>query len=317
MDSTGLQWYERNIMEQPRRWPTVIILITIQIAWLIIVVLWVEWYVHYRQIRMQPIGVWDIVIITEVSILFTLILGGIYVLFILYQRQLTLMRTQMHIIQSVTHAFKTPIATMQLYLETIMKRDLPEKTRTDLLNGMFTVNQRLKSLVYNFLESARLSSSRRHYNFTVISAPTLISSCITKHDIFLKEVEVSFHNNDETIPISIDVDAFEMVFSNLVENAIHYSTGTPQVDIRLWKDEKWAYIEFSDRGIGIPKERYRDVFTMFKRLPDAVSLWGSGTGMGLYVVKGIIKAHGGSIRVKPTEKGVGSSFIIRLPLVRP
>ena len=55
---------------------------------------------------------------------------------------------------------------------------------------------------------------------------------------------------------------------------------------------------------------------MFKRLPDAVIMWGSGTGMGLYVVKGIVKAHGGTVRVKSTEPGSGSSFSIRLPLAR-
>ena len=130
-------------MEQPRRWPTILILVAIQTAWIIVVILWVVWYVHYRQVRMHPFGMWDVVIITEVAVLFTLILAGIYVLFILYQRQLTLMRTQMHIIQSVTHAFKTPIATMQLFLETMTKRDLPEQTRSELISGMVVANQRL------------------------------------------------------------------------------------------------------------------------------------------------------------------------------
>src|SRR5512136_1410963 len=122
-------------MKQPRRWPTIIILIAMQIAWLSIVIIGVIWYIHYSHIRMQPIGIWDVVLITQVSLLSILILSGIYALFILYQKQLTLMRTQMHIISSVTHAFKTPLATMQLYLETIKKRDLNESTRDELLDG--------------------------------------------------------------------------------------------------------------------------------------------------------------------------------------
>ncbi|HOS98762.1 MAG TPA: hypothetical protein PLU54_14000, partial [Deltaproteobacteria bacterium] len=76
-------------MEQPRRWPTILILITIQAAWLIIVIMLVVGYVHYRHIRMEPVGVWDVVVVVEVSILFTMVLAGIYVLFILYQKQLT------------------------------------------------------------------------------------------------------------------------------------------------------------------------------------------------------------------------------------
>jgi signal transduction histidine kinase len=304
-------------MEQPRRWPTILLLIIIQIAWLIVLVIGVVWYIHYRQIRIRPIGVWDVVIISEVSILFTLILAGIYALFILYQRQLTLLRTQIHILQSVTHSFKTPLATMQLYLETISKRELPENTKAELFNGMQIVNQRLKSLVYNFLESARLSSKQRPYTFSAISLPQLISSYIMNNEVFLKDVELHIQELDNTIPVLVDSDALEMVFSNLIENAIHYSTISPRVEIKMWKEDKWAFVEFSDRGIGIPEEQHRDVFKMFKRLPEGASLWGSGTGMGLYVVKAIIKAHGGNIRVNVVDKGEGTSFRIRLPLARP
>jgi K+-sensing histidine kinase KdpD len=205
---------------------------------------------------------------------------------------------------------------MQLYLETITKRELPESTKAELFNGMRTVNQRLKSLVYNFLESARLSSKQRPYTFSAISLPQLISSYIINNEVFLKDVELHIHALDNTILVLVDSDALEMVFSNLIENAIHYSTISPKVEIKMWKEERWAFVEFSDRGIGIPEEQHRDVFKMFKRLPEGASLWGSGTGMGLYVVKAIIKAHGGNIRVNVVDKGEGTSFRIRLPLAR-
>jgi signal transduction histidine kinase len=136
------------------------------------------------------------------------------------------------------------------------------------------------------------------------------------NEVFLKDVELHIHELDNTIPVLVDSDALEMVFSNLIENAIHYSTISPRVEIKMWKEDKWAFVEFSDRGIGIPEEQHRDVFKMFKRLPEGASLWGSGTGMGLYVVKAIIKAHGGNIRVNVVDKGEGTSFRIRLPLAR-
>jgi K+-sensing histidine kinase KdpD len=205
---------------------------------------------------------------------------------------------------------------MQLYLETITKRELPESTKAELFDGMRTVNQRLKSLVYNFLESARLSSKQRPYILSTISLHQLISSYIMHNEVFLKDVELHIHALDDTILVLVDSDAFEMVFSNLIENAIHYSTSSPRVEIKMWKEDKWAFMELSDRGIGIPEEQHRDVFKMFKRLPEGASLWGSGTGMGLYVVKGIIKSHGGNIRVNVVDKGEGTSFRIRLPLAR-
>ena len=303
-------------MEKLKRWPTVIIFITLQVAWLSIVAIWLVWYIRNNAMRAdQPIGAWDIVIIVEVSILFLLILAGIYILFILYQRQLTLMRTQMHFISSITHAFKTPLATMQLYLETIDKRELPDTTKTQLLKGMMTENQRLKSLVDNFLASARFSYSHRPYVFSRVSLENFIRNFLKNNELLLKDVDIrtNVHKDPE---ILIDREAMSLVFSNLAENAIHYSKDILRVDIEAWQENACAYIRFSDYGIGIPKEGYRDVFKMFQRLPEAMALWGSGTGKGLYVVKMIVKAHGGNIRVSPGLENKGTSFLIRLPVVK-
>ena len=302
-------------MNNPKRWPTIIIFIALQAAWLTIVIMWVVWYIRYRHVSIQPIGAWDIVIIVEVSVLFLLILTGIYTLFILHQRQLTLMRTQMHIISSITHAFKTPLATMQLYLETIQKRDLPENTKNQLLSGMLEENHRLKSLVDNFLESARLSYKRKPYIFSIIPVSHFIDGFIRNHENSLLGVDIHTEIRDDA-PIRIDKDAFDIVFSNLMENAIHYSNDIPRIDIKEWHDGKRVYIEFSDSGIGIPRDSYRDVFKRFQRLPEAMALWGSGTGMGLYVVKAIVKAHGGNIKISKGGIEAGTSFLIRLPIAR-
>ena len=303
-------------MENLKRWPTIIIFIALQAAWISIVVLWVVWYIKNHAMGAKyPISTWDVVIIAEVAVLLLLILAGIYILFILYQRQLTLMRTQIHFISSITHAFKTPLATMQLYLETINKRDLPEKTMNQLLKGMMVENQRLKSLVDNFLASARFSYSQRPYVFSRISLAEFIDDFLKKNKNLLKEIDVRTTVREDS-EVMIDVEAMNLVFSNLAENAIHYSKDVLRFDIEAWREKMRAYIRFSDYGIGIPKERYRDVFKMFQRLPEAMALWGSGTGMGLYVVKMIVKAHGGNIRVSPGLGDKGTSFLIRLPVVK-
>jgi two-component system phosphate regulon sensor histidine kinase PhoR len=302
-------------MRNPRRWPTIIIFIALQVAWLAIAIMWVVWYIRYRQIRIQPIGAWDIVIIVEVTVLLLLILAGIYILFIMYQKQLTLMRTQMHFISSITHAFKTPLATMQLYLETIRKRELTSSTKDQLLTGMLEENHRLKSLVYNFLESARLSYDRRPYTFSITSISYFLDTFLKNHENLLQGMELHTEIQNDA-KISIDKNAFDIVFSNLTENAIHYSTDFPRIDIKVWNDKKRVYIEFSDSGIGISKESHREIFKRFQRLPEAMALWGSGTGMGLYVVKAIIKAHGGNIKASGRSTGSGTSFLIHLPVAK-
>lgn len=303
------------VMQNPKRWPAILTFITLQISWLSIVIIWVVWYIKVSAIRIKPIGAWDIIVIIEVSVLFLLILAGIYILFILYQRQLTLMRTQMHFISSITHAFKTPLATTQLYLETMKKRELPPETITRLLDGMLGENQRLKLLVDNFLAGARLSYSKKPYVFSHVNISDFLSDFLKTHEVLLREVEVRTKVHGEMIT-SIDKEAMNLVFSNLAENAIHYSPKSPQVEIEVVRENRWAIIRFSDSGIGIPRENYRDIFKLFQRLPEAMSMWGSGTGMGLYVVKMIIRAHGGDIKVSTGLNDSGTSFIIRLPIVK-
>jgi len=302
-------------MKNPRRWPAFTVFISLQIAWISIVIIWVIGYIKYNAIRINPIGTWDIVVIIKASTLLLLILAGIYFLFILYQRQLTLMRTQMHFVSSITHAFKTPLATMQLYLETIRKRDLPEETKLKLLNGMIGENQRLKSLVDNFLASARLSYSHKPYVKSRTTVAQFVSDFLKRHESLLTEVTLTTKIHGDA-PISIDIEAMHLVFSNLAENAIHYSNDAPKVAIEAWHERGWAYIQFSDSGIGIPREKYRDIFKMFQRLPEARVMWGSGTGIGLYVVKMIIKAHGGNIKVTSGSDVAGTSFLIRLPVLK-
>ena len=116
--------------------------------------------------------------------------------------------------------------------------------------------------------------------------------------------------------LNLDIDAFDMALSNLAENAVYDTLKHPHIGIKIWKDKKKAHIEFSDHGIGIPMDRQKDIFHLFKRLPEGVALRAKGTGLGLYVTRAIIKAHGGKIRLKRTAPDNGSCFIITLPLAK-
>jgi len=302
-------------MRNPRRWPSILIFVIMQVAWLTMVVLWIIWYVRNHYALIQRIGTWDILILVEGSVLLTLILACAYILFILYQKQLTLMKTQIYLISSITHEFKTPLTTMQLYLETMQKRDLPCETRDQFISGMLEENQRLKSMVEKFLESSRIKYHKRPYQLKTQSAESFIQSFLGRHSALLAGVDIH-QEIDPDIYLTIDSDAFDMAFSNLAENAVYYSLERPHIGIKIWKDKKKAHIEFSDHGIGIPKERQKDIFHLFKRLPEGVALRAKGTGMGLYVTRAIIRAHGGKIRLKRIAPDNGSCFVITMPLAK-
>jgi len=302
-------------MRNPRRWPSILVFVIMQVAWLTMVILWIIWYVRNHYALIQRIGTWDILILVEGSVLLTLILACAYILFILYQKQLTLMKTQMYLISSITHEFKTPLATMQLYLETMQKRDLPAETREQFITGMLSENQRLKSMVEKFLESSRIKYHNRPYQLTALSAESFIQTFLSRHATLLAGVDIR-QEIDPGVYLNLDIDAFDMALSNLAENAVYYTLKHPHIGIKIWKDKKKAHIEFSDHGIGIPKDRQKDIFHLFKRLPEGVALRAKGTGLGLYVTRAIIKAHGGKIRLKRTAPDNGSCFIITLPLAK-
>lgn len=301
-------------MKAPKRWPTILILVLAQLAWLCFVVLLTVWYVT-KYARGHHLGTFDVAIIAEISVLLLLILAGLYTLFILYQRQLTLVRTQMNLLSSVTHEFKTPLATMQLYLETVKTRDLPEETRTQLLDGMLQENHRLQRLVEHLLESARATNARRAYRRESLDLTVYIAGFYERHASLLEGVSITTDIAPD-LTVSFDPRAFDLALSNLADNAIHYSKGEPRIDLKAWGDERWIYLDFADWGIGIPEDKRRDVFKMFQRLPEGTRHRSSGSGMGLFVVREIIRAHGGRIQIKQPGHESGTSFLIRLPRSR-
>jgi signal transduction histidine kinase len=305
-------------MREIKKWPAVLTFVLLQAAWVAIVVIWIIWFVRRHQSLIQGIGPFDIVIIVEGAVLLLLILIGIYVLFILYQRQLTLARTQGHILSSITHEFKTPLATIQLYLETLKKRELSPEMMTKLIDGMMVENRRLQSMVEKFLASANPGYSKIPYYLNATSLKKFVEDFLHKNNGLLEQATVTVDVEDD-VYVKIDSDAMDMAFRNLAENAIRYTKNTPCISIKGFRNGKWTVIEFADSGVGIPEDKRGEIFKMFKRLPEAVSLWSSGTGLGLYVVKQIIDAHGGKIRVdgmRDFSKDTGAVFVIRLPGVK-
>lgn len=300
-------------MQIPKRWPSITIYVIMQVAWVFLVLFGLLWYID-KHTRSQLVG-WDMVLVIEASIMLLLILAGLLILFILFQRQLTLMRTQANIISSITHEFKTPLATTQLYLETLKKRQLPEETREKLIDGMLTESRRLKNLVDNFLESVRTSNKRQPYTLRRIELNEFISTFLERHATLLAGTSVTTEIQDG-LEASIDQRSFDIVLSNLCVNAMQYSPEPAKISLEAWSKNKSVYIKFSDAGIGIPKKQRREIFKMFTRLPEAINLVNSGTGMGLYVVKSIIKGHGGQISLNTGHAGPGTSFIIKLPKVK-
>ncbi len=108
------------------------------------------------------------------------------------------------------------------------------------------------------------------------------------------------------------VDAI-MIFRNLIDNAVKYAGTPPQVNVSLRIEGDFAVIEITDNGAGIPKEKHRKVFGRFVRLGKELQRKKPGTGLGLYIVRTLVKQLGGKVRVLDLDKKMGTVFEVRLP----
>jgi len=302
----------------------IMVFILAQLAWLSLLGLWIYWfvtnYVILKQVgeKLSPQFTsksHNVLALVGGLILLVFILGGMYFIFIYLAKQINITRLYDYFIANVTHELKSPLASIQLYLETLSSRKVsPERQRAFIALMMKDTN-RLKNLIDSILDISIIEQKKMAYNYHVLDIEPLIRE--------LREGALDqFKLPGETIGISgsapcqgvIDRDAFKIVFDNLVDNAIKYTVGQVQVTVRISCSEKEILIEFSDRGIGIRREHLQKIFNKFYRVYDADSPNIKGTGLGLYMVKEIIRYHGGTITVSSKGKNAGTTFRITLPV---
>ncbi|MBI5661814.1 MULTISPECIES: HAMP domain-containing sensor histidine kinase [Ignavibacterium] len=302
------------------------IFILAQIVWLALLGLWIYWYVSnyliFEQVgeKVSPQIVIDtpdvfpfvggIVLLVGLSFSMVLIFRNLNV-------QIRLTRLYDNFIANITHELKSPLSSIQLYLETLNTRNVPAEKQKEFISQMIKDTARLQKLISTILEISALESRKNKVNFEVYDSCEILNR-------LLKESAEQFRLKENTIgfkclssaKISIDINAFKMVIDNLIDNSIKYSTGELKINLIVKTSINKVEIHFSDNGVGISPEEQKNIFHKFYRIYDEDIPNVKGTGLGLYWVKEIIKNHRGKISVKSEGKGKGTTFIIELPVVK-
>jgi signal transduction histidine kinase len=229
--------------------------------------------------------------------------------------QLKLTNLYDNFIANITHELKSPLSSIQLYLETLLTRDVPVAKQKEFYEMMIKDAGRLKNLINSILEISALEQKKVTHNYHVYKMDELINGII-------KESKEQFNLSDNTLTVEgyadckcvVDRAALKIVLNNLMDNAIKYSTKKPSIKIRMTSDQKSFIIEFEDEGIGIPIKEQKKVFSKFHRIYDKDIPNVKGTGLGLYWVKEIIKNFGGRISLLSKGKYKGTTFRIELPI---
>ena len=247
-------------------------------------------------------------------IIVVLFFFGYTITVIAKQKRLSEVKTDF--INNMTHELKTPISTISLSSEMILKSDFsndPERLKR-YAGIIFKENKRLENQVERVLNVAKLDKQKLILQKTNLDIHQLIIEA--KETFEFNQLEHDGKINVElnaTNPIVFaDQVHITNVVYNLLDNAIKYCKNTPEIIIRSTTEKKGINIEFEDNGLGIKKDDIRFIFDKFYRVPTGNLHNVKGFGLGLFYVKMIIEEHGGTIKVK-SELGKGTTFCIWLP----
>lgn len=210
---------------------------------------------------------------------------------------------------SVTHELKSPIASVKLYIETLLKRDPEKEKREEFLTRALNDTDRLQDLVENILNASRLESLNLKLSQQEVNVSEIIDNLVHNGKyLHSKRIDLDKSFEEDAWVIG-DEKLLLLLFNNLIDNGLKYSK--ENVRIELDSDENFWLIKFIDRGIGIANDHKNLIFERFFRVDDEMTRKSAGVGLGLYIVRKIAELHDGEIEVQ-SEIGKGSSFIVRL-----
>ncbi len=216
-------------------------------------------------------------------------------------KQLNEFRSNM--IDTVSHEFRTPLTSIQGYTSRLMRQDIEidEETKQKSLRVIKKQAERLKRMIEDLLVIPDIEGNRLHFETKPISISSVIENSImlVKNDSN-KEILNNVINCDSEI--LADSDRIEQVFVNLIENAIKYSKEDSSITLDYEKNDSTLTVSVKNDYDIIPREKLKTLFDKFTRVDDSTTRTTRGTGLGLYIVKGLVEGMGGEIRLYSNEE---------------
>ncbi|MHB8121488.1 MAG: sensor histidine kinase [Desulfuromonadaceae bacterium] len=296
-------------------------LIAIQLIWITAVVFWIYWFIgknrEFRQLaekyRPELLGQganWPVMV--EGLAMLVLILIGVYVIFVYWNRQSNLYLQQRNIISQVTHELKSPLASIQLHLETIRLRKPTEERLDSFVDTMLSDTERLHYLINNLLMAARLEQRRKQPERRMTDLTQLVGEHVERERNNLPQGGSISFEAAPALKALVDPEEMSMVIRNLFENAVLYSPQSPEISVQLVKTGPWLQLSVQDKGRGLDRKELKNVFDRFYRVqPPGDNV--RGTGLGLYIVESVITGYGGTVWVTSDGPGKGCTFTVKFP----
>lgn len=251
-----------------------------------------------------------VMIIGEGSVFLVLLLFGLLKIKSSITKEIKMAQQQHNFMLSVTHELKTPIAANKLYLQTLLKHQLTEEKRIELMQKAIEETNRLELLVEQILTASRLEQEQFALHEERFELHAFLSDLIAVQE---KRFHMTIHLDVEApFPITTDRLVFTTICNNLIENAYKYGLTDQGLRISATRDESSIRVQVRDFGKGIPADQQKSVFKKFVRLENEETRSTKGTGLGLYIAYEFTKALRGHLRLIPVN-GPGACFEIHIP----
>ena len=246
---------------------------------------------------------------------FALIIAGliVYTVFLV----LEIKRNEEHdtFINAVTHELKTPLASIRLYLQTLQSRTVSDEQRRAFYGIMLADADRLHHTVDQVLRAGVASQKRKgavrvEVDLGALAAESVELARVRHH---LEQDAIALDRPEgQALLVRGDSDELRTVLANLLDNAVKYSGGDVRVTVSVvGPSPDRAWVRVADRGVGIPPRQLKRIFNRFYRVRTLAQV--KGTGLGLYIVKAIARAHGGRVFAHSEGEGHGATFTLELP----
>lgn len=288
----------------------IVLLIALTIGWVVLAV-----YGALGHAKMAGLY-WTLLTVGTTSLV--LVLVGTVTYLSLSIKAINLNQRQSNFIDSVTHELKSPIASLKLYVQTLSRRRVSLDQQEGFYRYMLDDVERLDHLINHLLDAARVDRESVDEQWEAVDLAQILAGCSSSVCLRYRVPRDTVRLDVQPSLVTARPVDLDMIFRNLIDNAVKYAGDQPRVEITSRLDSgRQAVILIRDNGPGIPHALRKKMFGRFVRLGAELERKQPGTGLGLYIVRTLVKRLRGRVRVRDTATATGTVFEVCLPACAP